>query len=86
MGSVPWDPAAYRAVASGGHGGCQEYLRKHGYPMGDDDNDNNAVRAARFDNNEEERCMFVSAQTAVDEQALPSSIEEVAAVAARLFD
>ena len=46
------------------------------------DNDN-AVRAARFDNDEEEHCLFESAQTVNAEKAPPSSIEEVAA---RLFD
>ena len=71
----PWDWWAYRAVASGGHTGCQEYLRKHGCPMGDDDNDNNAVRAACFDNDEEERCLFASARTVIEAKAPPSSIE-----------
>ena len=51
--------------------------------MGDDDNDNNAVRAARFDNDEEERCLFASARTFIEAKVPPSSIEEVAA---RLFD
>ena len=60
----PWDRWAYRAVASGGNTVCQEYLRKHGCPMGDDENDN-AVQAARFDDNGEERRLFVSAQTVI---------------------
>ena len=34
---------AYRAVASGGRTGCQEYVR--GCPRGDDVHDNTAVRA-----------------------------------------
>ena len=44
------------------------YANKCGYPRGDDDYDNNAVRGARFDDNGEERRLFVSAQTVVEEK------------------
>ena len=58
------------------------YANKRGCPLGDDDYDNNVVRAARFYESENEYGLFEMAKTVIEAKAPPSSIEEVAA---RLF-